>query len=73
MTILWQSAGAGSARALLASSKAKGRFAGAIMQNNLGDLAYDTTYSKYYTVKQEMEVARNDILSETNCTDAVPG
>lgn len=70
MTIFGQSAGAGSVRALLASPKAKGKFAGAIMQSNLGGLAYGTTYSKYYTIEQEMDVAGKDILSETNCTNA---
>ncbi|OKP05002.1 Para-nitrobenzyl esterase [Penicillium subrubescens] len=70
ITIFGQSAGAGSVRALLASPKAQGKFAGAIMQSNLGGLAYGTTYSKYYTIEQEMQVAGNAILSETNCTDA---
>lgn len=70
ITIFGQSAGAGSVRALLASPKARGNFAGAIMQSNLGGLAYGTTYSKYYTIEQEMKVVGNAILSETNCTHA---
>jgi carboxylesterase type B len=70
LTIFGQSAGAGSVRALLASPKAQGNFAGAIMQSNLGGLAYGTTYSKYYTIQQEMEVVGNAILNETNCTHA---
>jgi carboxylesterase type B len=69
ITIFGQSAGAGSVRALLASPKARGKFAGAIMQSNLGGVT-GTTYSKYYTIEQEMEVAGNAILSETNCTYA---
>ncbi|KAJ6044301.1 uncharacterized protein N7446_002496 [Penicillium canescens] len=70
VTIFGQSAGAGSVRALLDSPKARGNFAAAIMQSNLGGLAYGTTYSKYYTIAQEMEVVGHAILTETNCTDA---
>ncbi|KAJ5713775.1 uncharacterized protein N7483_010956 [Penicillium malachiteum] len=70
VTIFGQSAGAGSVRALLASPKARGLFAGAIMESNLGGLGYGTSYSKYYTIAQEMEVAGNAILNETNCTSA---
>ncbi|CAG8926062.1 unnamed protein product [Penicillium salamii] len=70
ITIFGQSAGAGSVRALLASPKARGKFAGAIMQSNLGGLAYGTTYSKYYTISQEMEKVGKAILEETNCTQA---
>lgn len=51
VTIFGQSAGAASVRALVASPKARGKFAGAIMQSNLGGLAYGTTYSKYYTIE----------------------
>ncbi|KAL4898344.1 Alpha/Beta hydrolase protein [Aspergillus ambiguus] len=71
ITIFGQSAGAGSVRALLASPRARGKFAGAIMQSNLGGLAYGTTYSKYYTIAEELDVAGNAILEETNCTRAV--
>jgi carboxylesterase type B len=71
VTIFGQSAGAGSVRALLASPAARGKFTGAIMQSNLGGLAYGTTYSKYYTIAQAMDVVGNTILNETNCTDAV--
>ncbi|KAJ6005510.1 hypothetical protein N7451_003454, partial [Penicillium sp. IBT 35674x] len=58
VTIFGQSAGAGSVRALLASPKSRGKFAGAVMLSNLGGIA------------EEMEVVGNDILSETNCTNA---
>ncbi|KAJ5130945.1 uncharacterized protein N7515_006984 [Penicillium bovifimosum] len=71
ITIFGQSAGAASVRALLASPKARGKFAGAIMQSNLGGLAYGTTYSKYYTIQQEMDIVGHAILNETNCTHAV--
>ncbi|GLA12851.1 hypothetical protein AnigIFM62618_009366 [Aspergillus niger] len=70
ITIFGQSAGAASVRALLASPKAKGKFSRAIMQSNLGGLAYGTTYSRYYTIDEEMDVAGNAILEETNCTNA---
>ncbi|KAJ5748399.1 uncharacterized protein N7511_010095 [Penicillium nucicola] len=71
VTIFGQSAGAASVRALLASPKARGNFAAAIMQSNLGGLAYGTTYSSYYTIPEEMEAVGNAILAETNCTDAI--
>ncbi|OOQ91345.1 cholinesterase [Penicillium brasilianum] len=67
ITIFGQSAGAGSVRALLASPKARGKFAAAIMQSNLGGLAYGTTYSKYYTIKEEMSVVGDAIVREANC------
>lgn len=71
ITIFGQSAGAGSVRALMASPKAIGKFAGAIPVSNLGGINYGTTYSKYYTVEQEMDVAGSAILNATNCTNAV--
>ncbi|KAJ5897507.1 Carboxylesterase type B [Penicillium tannophilum] len=70
VTIFGQSAGAGSVRALLASPKSRGKFAGAVMLSNLGGVGYGTTYSEYYSITEEMEVVGNDILSETNCTNA---
>ncbi|KAI2788804.1 hypothetical protein POX_e06825 [Penicillium oxalicum] len=70
ITIFGQSAGAGSVRALLASSEARGKFAAAIMESNLGGLAYGTTYSMYYTIEEEMAVAGNAILRETKCANA---
>lgn len=70
ITIFGQSAGAGSVRALLASPKAAGKFAGAIPVSNLGGINYGTTYSKYYTIEEEVEVAGRAILNATNCTDA---
>lgn len=69
VTIFGQSAGAGSVRALLASPKAKGLFKGAIPLSNLGGINYGTTYSRYYTIAEEMAVAGNAILAATNCTD----
>jgi carboxylesterase type B len=71
ITIFGQSAGAGSVRAMMASPKALGKFAGAIPLSNLGGLAYGTTYSRYYTIDEEVNVAANAILTATNCTSAV--
>lgn len=71
ITIFGQSAGAGSVRGMMASPKAVGKFVGAITQSNLGGINYGTTYSLYYTIDQEMQVAGDAILEETNCTDAV--
>ncbi|KAI2636430.1 alpha/beta-hydrolase [Hypomontagnella submonticulosa] len=70
ITIFGQSAGAGSVRALIASPKSIGKFAGAIPVSNLGGINYGTSYSKYYTIEEEMEVAGNAILKETGCTNA---
>ncbi|KAJ4392107.1 hypothetical protein N0V93_005729 [Gnomoniopsis smithogilvyi] len=70
ITIFGQSAGAGSVRAMMASPKALGKFAGAIPQSNLGGLYFGTTYSEYYTIQEELEVAGNAILAAANCTNA---
>ena len=70
ITIFGQSAGAGSVRALIASPKAAGKFSSAILLSNLGGLGYGTSYSKYYTIDEEVSVAANSILAATNCTSA---
>ncbi len=70
ITIFGQSAGAGSVRAMMASPKAIGKFAGAIPLSNLGGINYGATYSKYYTIAEEVSVAAAAILSATNCTHA---
>ncbi|KAI0024731.1 Alpha/Beta hydrolase protein [Xylariomycetidae sp. FL0641] len=70
VTILGQSAGAASVRALMESPKAVGKFSGAIPVSNLGGINYGTTYSKYLTIGGEMETAGNDLLATTNCTNA---
>lgn len=69
ITIAGQSAGAGSVRAMMASPKAIGKFFGAIPLSNLGGLAYGTTYSRYYTIAQELSLVGNNVLKLTNCTD----
>ncbi|KAJ0116365.1 crystal protein [Diaporthe amygdali] len=70
VTLIGQSAGAGSVRAIMASPEAEGKFAGAIPMSNLGGLNYGTTYSEYYTIEEEVNVAANAILAATNCTEA---
>lgn len=70
ITIFGQSAGAASVRAIMASPKAVGKFAAALPLSNLGGLNYGTTYSEYYTIDEEVDVAANAILSATNCTNA---
>jgi carboxylesterase type B len=70
ITIFGQSAGAGSVRALIASPKAAGKFSGAILLSNLGGLNYGTTYSRYYTIDEQVKVAANPFLAAANCTDA---
>jgi len=67
ITIFGQSAGAGSVRALMASPKAAGKFAGAIPLSNLGGINYGTTYSQYYTIDEQLSVVGNAILNATNC------
>ncbi|KAL2181338.1 Alpha/Beta hydrolase protein [Thermothelomyces heterothallicus CBS 202.75] len=70
ITIFGQSAGAGSVRALIASPEAAGKFSGAIMLSNLGGINYGTTYSQYYTIDEEVDVAAKPILAATNCANA---
>ncbi|KAM7197691.1 Alpha/Beta hydrolase fold [Rhypophila sp. PSN 637] len=68
ITLFGQSAGAGSVRAMMASPMAANKFASAILLSNLGGLNYGTTYSKYYTIDEQLSVAGNAILNLTNCS-----
>ena len=75
ITIMGESAGAGSVRTLLGSPPAIGMFQGAVAMSNLGggvdlglDSNYGTTYSNYYTVNESYTVAGTQIFNETNCT-----
>ncbi|KAI0841602.1 alpha/beta-hydrolase [Hypoxylon sp. FL0890] len=70
ITIFGQSAGACSVRALIASPKSIGKFAGAIPVSNLGGINYGTSYSKYYTIDEDLEVVGNAILRDTGCVNA---
>lgn len=71
VTIFGQSAGAASVRALMGSPAARGKFAAAIPQSNLGGLYYANSYSEYYTIEEELEVAGKAILAAANCTHAM--
>ncbi|KAK4943907.1 hypothetical protein LTR10_016623 [Elasticomyces elasticus] len=75
ITIMGESAGAGSVRTLLGSPEAIAMFQGAVAMSNLGggvDLGltgnYGTTYSSYYTINQSYTVAGPQIFNESNCT-----
>ncbi|KAJ4599218.1 hypothetical protein HRR83_003971 [Exophiala dermatitidis] len=75
ITIMGESAGAGSVRTLLASPPAKDLFQGAVAMSNLGggvDLGlkgnYGTTYSSYYTINESYTVAGPQIFNGSNCT-----
>ncbi|KAK0867587.1 hypothetical protein LTR87_014534 [Friedmanniomyces endolithicus] len=70
VTILGQSAGAASVRALLASPKANGKYAAAVPQSNLAGSAYATTYSSHLTIPQEVALAAEPILNATGCLNA---
>ena len=76
ITLIGDSAGAGSVRVLLGSPKAIGKFQGAIAMSNLGggvDLGltgnYGTPYSSYYTIEQSYALAKN-VISEVGCNTA---
>lgn len=65
ITIIGESAGAGSVRTLLGSPKAIGKFQGAVAMSNLGggvtlglDGDYGTTYSTYYTVSLRLHLVQ---------------
>ncbi|CAN8096730.1 unnamed protein product [Discula destructiva] len=70
ITIFGQSAGAASVRAMMGSPEAQGKFAGAVPQSNLGGQYVGTTYSEYYTIQEEMDVAGNAILAQAGCANA---
>ncbi|EXJ67648.1 esterase/lipase [Cladophialophora psammophila CBS 110553] len=75
ITIMGESAGAGSVRTLLGSPPAIGLFQGAVAMSNLGggvtlglDSNYGTPYSSYYTVNESYTVAGPQIFNASNCT-----
>ncbi|RDW87333.1 carboxylic ester hydrolase-7 [Coleophoma crateriformis] len=74
ITIIGESAGAGSVRTLLGSPPANGKFQGAVAMSNLGggvDLGlsrdYATTYSSYLTVAASYARAGQNIFAEAGC------
>ncbi|KAF9234816.1 Alpha/Beta hydrolase protein [Melanogaster broomeanus] len=70
VTIVGQSSGAASVRALLAAKPAFGLFAGAIAQSNLAGFGYASTYSNYYTIEQEYSVAAEPLIEYVGCANA---
>lgn len=77
ITIMGESAGAGSVRTLLGSPPAIDLFQGAIAMSNLGggqtlglDSNYGTTYSSYYTIDESYTVAGPQIFNASNCTQS---
>ncbi|EFQ24942.1 carboxylesterase [Colletotrichum graminicola M1.001] len=70
ITIFGQSAGAASVRAMMASPKAAGKFAAAIPMSNLGGISYGESYSKYYSIEDQLELVGNAILRTTKCINA---
>ncbi|KAK5947410.1 hypothetical protein PMZ80_001560 [Knufia obscura] len=77
ITIIGESAGAGSVRTLLGSPRAVGKYQGAVAMSNLGggqDLGresnYGTTYSLYYTIAQSYNVSGSQLVNATNCTSS---
>lgn len=76
VTIIGESAGAGSVRALLGSPPVieENLIVGGVSQSNLGggvdlglDGNYGTTYSTYYTIAQSYAVAGQQIFEEAGC------
>ncbi|TDZ37042.1 Cholinesterase 1 [Colletotrichum spinosum] len=70
ITIFGQSAGGAAIRALMASPKARGKFAGAIPMSSLGGLSYGASYAKYFSIEEQVDIAGNTVLRTANCTDA---
>jgi carboxylesterase type B len=77
ITIMGESAGAGSVRTLLGSPPAISLFQGAVAMSNLGggqtlglESNYGTTYSSYYTINESYTVAGPQIFNGSNCTQS---
>ncbi|KAF2197212.1 alpha/beta-hydrolase [Delitschia confertaspora ATCC 74209] len=78
VTIMGESAGAGSVRTLLGSPMAIGKYQGAVAMSNLGGGVtlglkgdYGTTYSSYYTIPQSYAAAGQQIFFAASCTSTV--
>ncbi|KAK7542160.1 uncharacterized protein J3D65DRAFT_202987 [Phyllosticta citribraziliensis] len=68
ITIMGQSAGGASVRALVASPKAKGKFRSAVpMSGPLGSYPFQS-YGDYYSVQESASLFGEAVLSDTNCT-----
>ncbi|KAF3763960.1 acetylcholinesterase precursor [Cryphonectria parasitica EP155] len=78
VTIIGESAGAGSVRTLLGSPPVieNTLISGGVSQSNLGggkalglDGDYATTYSSYYTIEQSYEIAGQQIIEAVGCNE----
>ncbi|KAK8175944.1 cholinesterase [Phyllosticta citrichinensis] len=70
ITIMGQSAGGASVRALIASPRAKGKFRSAVpMSGPLGSYPFQS-YGDYYSVQESASLFGQAVLSDTNCTGA---
>ncbi|KAH6891781.1 cholinesterase [Coprinopsis sp. MPI-PUGE-AT-0042] len=70
VTILGNSAGAGSVRALLGAKPAFGLFHAGIAQSNLGGFGYGKAYSKYYTIQEQFTEFASPVIQEVGCEAA---
>ncbi|KKY23878.1 putative carboxylesterase family protein [Phaeomoniella chlamydospora] len=80
ITIVGESAGAGSVRVLLGSPAAIGKYQGAISMSNLGggvslglSSDYATTYSSYLTIPESYSLVGQAIFSEAGCNQSTLG
>ncbi|KAI9050625.1 hypothetical protein LZ554_005784 [Drepanopeziza brunnea f. sp. 'monogermtubi'] len=71
ITLLGQSAGGISVRALLASPKSVGKVKAAIVQSNVGGGGFAEPYSSWLDIPSQMRIASNAVLAEKNCAEAV--
>lgn len=67
ITVIGQSAGAASVRALLSSPKAIPNIAAAIPMSNLAGFNYATTYSQFYSISDAVSTVTIPILEEAEC------
>lgn len=70
ITLIGQSAGAASVRAMMASPMGFGKFVAAVVMSNPGGINFGTAFSEYYTIEEEIELSARSILEATNCTGA---
>ncbi|KAL9083789.1 MAG: hypothetical protein Q9159_005577 [Coniocarpon cinnabarinum] len=67
ISIAGQSAGAASARAMLGSPMAKGKFAAVIMQSNLGGYGFAQPYSSYMSLADYEANHTDTIIQQAGC------
>ncbi|KAI6258165.1 hypothetical protein MCOR27_000983 [Pyricularia oryzae] len=70
ITVLGQSAGAALVRAMMASPRAAGKFAGAVLLSYLGGYGAGGVFQKYYTLEEQMALVTDQVLNATDCSTA---